>query len=182
MVISGQEVQCECQESQEKARQITQEMRKEIRAVRGAVGELPSGEKPRVFWIGQEEPLRTAGPGSLVDELIGMAGGENVAREEQGPWPAYNMEKLVLHDPEILILGEDKYKDSPEKVSATIANFKRHPIWRRLSAVKEGRVYHIPTDLLGQPSPAVAIGLRLLASRFHPDSFPGSAAEKEQSE
>lgn len=165
----------------EKARQITEEIRKDIRAVRNAVGELPSGEKPSVFWIGQEEPLRTAGPGSLVDELIGLAGGENVAGEEQGPWPAYSMEKLVLRDPEVLILSEDKYKNSPEKVSVTISKFKRHPIWGRISAVREGRVYHIPADFLGQPSPRVVTGLRLLARRLHPDSFPGSPAEEEHS-
>jgi len=166
----------------ERAKRCVAEIRKEIRLVRQRVKNLSDREKPRVLWVGQEEPLRTAGPGSLVDELIGLAGGKNVARDERGPWPSYSIEKLVLQDPQVLILGEDKYKNSPEKVTETLAMFKRHRIWRNISAVKRGRVHYIRTDLLGQPSPAFVVGLKELAECLHPDLFAERRTERGEAE
>lgn len=161
----------------ERARRLVAEMESEIRDVREKVGMLREQEKPRVLWVGQEQPLRTAGPGSLIDELICLAGGENVAGEEKSRWPSFSMEKVVLRDPEVIILSEDKYKSSPARVAGTIVRFKRHAVWGKTSAVRKGRVYFIAADVVGQPSPACVEGLKLLARRLHPDLF-AEPAEK----
>jgi len=155
----------------DRAEELISEIKRRVSYVSRTVAQLTDGERPRVLWVGQEEPLRTAGSGSLVDELIELAGGKNVARDEERPWPSYGMEKVVLRDPEVIILGEDKYKNSPRKVSETIAMFKSHAVWGKVSAVKEGRVHFIATDLLGQPSPACVEGLELLARLLHPRLF-----------
>ncbi len=155
----------------ERARRLVGEMESEIRDIREKVRKVREQEKPRVLWVGQEEPLRTAGPGSLVDDLIRLAGGKNVAGEEKSRWPSFGMEKVVLRDPEALILSEDKYKSSPARVAGTIARFKRHAVWGKISAVRKGRVYFIAADVVGQPSPACVEGLKLLARRLHPDLF-----------
>jgi len=162
----------------ERAKRLTSAMEREIRDIRQKVAKLSDGGKPRVFWIGQEEPLRTAGPGSLVDELIELAGGRNIAGDGRMPWPSYNMEKLLLRNPEVIILSEDKYKSSQGKVARTIARFRRDRVWGKVSAVKEGRVHFIPADLLGQPSPLCMEGLKLLAKRLHPDLFAEHAEKK----
>jgi iron complex transport system substrate-binding protein len=154
------------------ANRLTAAIREEMQRIREKVDALNENDRPRVLWVGQEEPLRTAGPGSLVDELIILAGGDNVARNERDAWPSLSLEKLVLADPDVLILGEDKYKESPDKVRDTLSRFRRHPVWQNVSAVREGRVHAIPTDLLGQPSPAFILGLKELARRLHPNLFP----------
>jgi iron complex transport system substrate-binding protein len=155
----------------ERAAHLIAEIKREIHDVREKVSELPEPERPRVLWIGQEHPLRTAGRGSLVDQFIRLAGGTNVAGDEERPWPSYSMEKLVLRDPQVIILSEDTYKGSPDKVAETIARFRRHSVWQNVSAVREGRVHFIPADILGQPSPACVRGLKLLAACLHPDLF-----------
>ena len=164
--------------ARESARRLIERIEREIDAIRQKVGTLSDGEKPMVFWIGQEEPLRTAGAGSLVDELIELAGGANVAGDEKRLWPSYSMEKLVLRDPEVIILSEDKYKSSPGRVAQTAARFRRTAVWGNISAVKEGRVHFIAADLLGQPSPACVDGLKLLARRLHPDLFAEDTEER----
>jgi iron complex transport system substrate-binding protein len=166
----------------ERAQRCVAEIREGIRHVQQKVATLSNQEKPRVLWIVQEQPLRTAGPGSLVDELIALAGGNNVAGNETTLWPFYSMEKLVLQDPQVIILGEDRYKDSPGRVSETLARFKRHPIWNNITAVKNERVHYIPTDLLGQPSPALVVGLEELAACLHPDLFTRQPSKTNQAE
>ncbi len=161
----------------ERAERVVRGMDSQISAVRARVSSLPEERKPRVFWVAQEEPLRTAGSGSLVDELIKAAGGTNVARDEARPWPSFSMEKLVLCDPQVIVLSEDRYRDSPDRVDETVSRFQRHAIWGRTSAVQEQRVKYIPADYLGQPSPAVVTGLRMLAKTLHPDLFPEALAE-----
>ena len=162
----------------EEARRLTGEIESEIREICQKVAKLSNREKPKVFWIGQEEPLRTAGPGSLVDELIGLAGGVNVAREEKSRWPSFSMEKLVLRDPEVIILGDDNWENPADRVAKALARFRKNRVWRNISAVKKGRVYYIPTDVLGQPSPAFVVGLKILARRLHPALFPELPGEK----
>ena len=154
------------------ANRLTAAIREEMQRIREKVAALNENDRPSVLWVGQEEPLRTAGPGSLVDELIIIAGGNNVARNERDAWPSLSLEKLVLADPNVVILGEDKYKESPDKVRDTLGRLRRHPVWGKISAVREGRVHAIPTDLLGQPSPAFILGLKELARRLHPNLFP----------
>ncbi len=166
----------------EGARRVTREIENDIREIHRAVAALSDEEKPRVLWVGQEEPLRTAGRGSFVDELIRLAGGKNVAGDEERAWPAYNLEKVVLRDPEVIILSEDMYKRSPGTVAKTIARFNRHAAWGNISAVRKRRVHFIPADLLGQPSPAFVVGLKELARLLHPDVFPGRVGEKGEAE
>lgn len=154
------------------ANRLTGEIREEMKRIGEKVDGLNDDDRPRVLWVGQEEPLRTAGPGSIVDEIILLAGGKNIAGNERDAWPSLSLERLVLADPDVIILGEDKYKESPEKVRDTLSRFRRHPVWQNLSAVRNGRVHAIPTDLLGQPSPAFILGVRELARRLHPNLFP----------
>jgi iron complex transport system substrate-binding protein len=153
------------------ASHLTGEIREEMKRIGEKVDALNENDRPRVLWVGQEEPLRTAGPGSIVHELILLAGGKNIARNERDAWPPLSLEKLVLADPDVIILGEDRYKESPDKVRDTLSRFRRHPVWKNVSAVRDGRVHAISTDLLGQPSPAFILGLKELATCLHSDLF-----------
>lgn len=155
----------------DQAQRLTAETEKQMGIIRQRLDTLSKEQKPPILWIGQEEPLRTAGPGSLVDELIRLAGGKNVAADERSPWPAYSTEKLVLDDPQVIILAEDKYKNSPDAVARTLDRFRKDSVWKNVSAVKNGRVHYIPTDILGQPSPAFIEGLKMLAQYLHPEFF-----------
>jgi iron complex transport system substrate-binding protein len=117
-----------------------------------------------VFWeLGPE--LFTAGPGSFVDDLIRLAGGENVAADADSPWPQLSVEAILLKDPDVIVLADHNY-------GQTAAMVAERPGWSDIRAVKEGSIVEIvDDDIVSRPGPRVVDGLEFLARAFHPDLF-----------
>ncbi len=136
-------------------------MQDRIQAVQDTVREAP---RPRVFWeLGAE--LFTAGPGSFINDLIVMAGGDNVAADADSPWPQLSVEAIVLHDPDVIVLADHNYGETAEMV-------KSRPGWKEIRAVKEGRIVEITDDdVMSRPGPRVVEALEFLARALHPDLF-----------
>ncbi len=108
----------------------------------------------------------TAGPGSFVDWLITMAGGENIAAEAQGAWVQFSIEQIVSSDPEIIIL--------PAKHGTAFTSpevLKGNPAWREITAVKQGRIRIIDGDLVDRSGPRIVQGLEEMARIIHPELF-----------
>jgi iron complex transport system substrate-binding protein len=124
-------------------------------------------EKPTVFYeldaTDASKPY-TAGHGTFIDLLIQRAGGMNVASPLKDKYPQVSLEELVVLDPDIIILSDSAYGETPEKVAA-------RPGWGTLAAVKNGRVYPFDYHLLSIPGPRLVDGLEQLAKLLHPDLF-----------
>jgi iron complex transport system substrate-binding protein len=124
-------------------------------------------EKPTVFYeldaTDASKPF-TAGPGTFIDLLIQRAGGTNVASTLKDHYPQVSLEELVVLNPDIIILSDSAYGESPEKVAA-------RPGWGTLAAVKNGRVYPFDYHLLSIPGPRLVDGLEQLAKLLHPDLY-----------
>jgi iron complex transport system substrate-binding protein len=145
----------------ESAAALVAEMQARIDAVREAVKDAP---RPTVFWeLGAE--LYTVGPGSFINDLIVMAGGENVAADADSPWPQLSVEAIVLKDPEVVVLADHNYGETAEML-------QERPGWGEISAVKEGRIIEITDDdIVSRPGPRIVDGLEFLARALHPDLF-----------
>jgi iron complex transport system substrate-binding protein len=128
------------------------------------VERVQGASRPTVFWeLGAE--LFTVGPGSFVDDLISMAGGENVAADADSPWPQLTVETIVLKDPQVVVLADHNYGETAEMLMA-------RPGWSEISAVKDGRVIEITNDdIVSRPGPRIIDGLEFLARELHPDLF-----------
>jgi iron complex transport system substrate-binding protein len=109
----------------------------------------------------------TAGPGSFIDALITMAGGENVAHEAPYAWPQFSLEEVVSADPDVIIV-QTMVGGVP---TISIEELEAHPIWGEMSAVKQGKVYLINGDLVSRSGPRIVEGLEALAEALHPDLF-----------
>ena len=107
--------------------------------------------------------LWTVGNGTFIDDLITLAGGDNIAGNLEG-WPTYNLEDLVNSNPDVIVLGGANWGVSAEKVAS-------RPIWQDLDAVKNGNIYAIDDTTLVRPGPRIANGLELLAGLIHPELF-----------
>ncbi len=92
--------------------------------------------KPKVFVEIWHEPLMTAGPGSFMDELIVLAGGENIAADANDPWPLYSEEMVIEKNPQVLIL-----------TGFNRAEVLKRPAWQEIDAVKRGLVFEVDPDL-----------------------------------
>ncbi|HUF37436.1 MAG TPA: cobalamin-binding protein [Anaerolineales bacterium] len=107
----------------------------------------------------------TTGPGTFIDTLIKMAGGENLGAVLMEPWAQISAEDLIASDPDIILMGDAVWSGlTPEDVAA-------RPGWGAITAVVTGRVYAFDDNLVSRPGPRLVDGLEALAQLFHPELF-----------
>jgi iron complex transport system substrate-binding protein len=145
------------------AEALIAKMQAELDAVADRVGHLDKTERPRVFVEIEESPLRTAGAGSFIDDLIRRAGAQNVAGEINSAYPQIDPEKLIVWNPEVILMA---HGDHPGEAARQLAG---HIGWSEVAAVRERRIIDdIDADLLFRPGPRLVEGVKALAARLHP--------------
>ena len=137
-----------------------------IMALRKQLAEIKSRTQSlrpvRVLYVLNSQPLITAGPGSFIDQLIGLAGGTNIASQSETTYPRLSMEVVLQQDPEVLLFPVGK----SEGISDSEQQAWRQ--WSTMAAVTQGRLHQIPADLLNRPGPRIVQALRILADILHP--------------
>ena len=139
------------------AKAVAESMRLQIGQVSDSVESAPV----RCFIEIAQDPLFTAGAGTLMNELIEVAGGENVVTEEG--YVAYSIEQLVQADPAVYLATKGSMSDP--------ADIGERPGYGELTAVDEGRVYVLDDNLVSRPGPRLAEGVLEIARALHPESF-----------
>ena len=109
----------------------------------------------------EADPLMVAGKGSFINEMIILAGGEDVAGEAE-PYSNYDVEQLVAADPDIYLINDGDPNVSPEILA-------ERPGYDGLSALENDRVLTINADLISRPGPRLIDGLEAVADLLHPD-------------
>lgn len=118
----------------------------------------------RVLYVLNSEPLITVGPGSYIDQLIGLAGGINVAAKSAMAYPRLSMEVVLQENPDILLFPVGTAEGISESEQQAWQK------WSTLTAVKRNNLRQIPADLLNRPGPRIGKALELLADLFHPSA------------
>ncbi len=147
---------------EKEAKQITEEMRKRSQRVIKLTKDLP---RPKVFIQIGDAPIVTVGKGSFADDLIRLAGGENIAGKEKEVYPRFGMEEILKRSPEVIVISSMNPKGDYQKI---LQEWNR---WKTIPAVKNGRIHLIDSDLLDRPSPRIIDGLEELARVIHPERF-----------
>jgi iron complex transport system substrate-binding protein len=148
------------------AGQLVTGMQARVAAVKAKTAAI--SQHPIVFYeLDATDPSKpwTPGPGSFIDQLIGMAGGANAGDIAKDPYAQLSLEQLVSQNPDIIVLGSAKYGgQTPDTVAA-------RPGWGGIKAVKNHMVYIFDDDLVSRPGPRVVDGLEQLAKLIHPELF-----------
>jgi len=113
-------------------------------AVRTKAATLP---KKRVYHeVDASDPnkLFTVGPGSFIDDLIGIAGGINIAASAGSQYPQLSPEEIVRADPQVIVFGS--FGVTAEQIAA-------RPGWSVITAVKNKRIVKVEGSLLNRPGP-----------------------------
>lgn len=139
----------------------------EMRRRMEAVSERVSGRsRPKVLCAVWIDPLIVAGRGTVIDDLIRMAGGVNIV---EGPgFPRYGLEAVLRNPPDVILLAIDR--GGPGDGEA----LRRLPVWKELRAVHAGGVRAIDAGVVNRPGPRIATALELFARMLHHESFEGS--------
>lgn len=143
----------------DEARLLVEGMERERAAIAADVA-----GRPRVkVYFEAGRPGRTAGRGTVIDAMIRLAGGENVAGVLPLANPVLASEAIVAADPDVIVLSP--WSDPPEAIA-------RRPGWERIAAVRNARVHQIPERerQVQYPSPSCLDGCRaMLVPWLHPE-------------
>ena len=135
---------------------VARELSEVVTRARARAAALP---RRRALFVIGHDPLVVAGPGSYADELLRLAGGENVVRDAL-PWSVYPLEQAVADDPAIVIDGG--VLEPPETLA-------RHSV---IGAVRRGAVRRLPDDAALRPGPRLVRALEELSRILHPRPEP----------
>lgn len=122
-----------------------------------ALREEQSAMRKKVLFIVWPEPLIVAGPGTVMDDAIGLLGYENIATAAKASYPKYSIEEVIRRAPDVIFVGKASGMDM-RAVSRKILN--------RLAsvpAVGNGSVFYI-SDSLYRLGPRVIKGIEELAA------------------
>jgi iron complex transport system substrate-binding protein len=121
-----------------------------------------TSRRPKVFYCTWPNPLLTVGRTSFLNDVITTCSGTNIAGDLSAPYPHFSTERLVLSDPDLIILPYE---------ARGLKFLEGHP-WSCLRAVREHRVYYLPEpakDGLARPTTRIVEGMYWLAEKLHPE-------------
>jgi iron complex transport system substrate-binding protein len=123
--------------------------------VRRRVAPLP---RQRALLVVGHSPLIVAGHGTLQDELLALAGGDNVAADAGGAWPQLSLELVVARAPEVILDAAMGTEEGGRQLFAQLTT---------VPAVQRGRIVAVGGDALFRAGPRVAEAAAMLAAAIH---------------
>ena len=143
---------------EKEAYKIARRLKERIERIKERLKNIPN--RPLVYFeagaIG-----RTRASGSLTHDLITMAGGENLAKDEPVSFPLLSSEYIIAKNPDIIIV---------EEYGASIGEVKNRDGWQDIKAVKNNRIFRSPVYYTNY-TPRCIEGLEQFARWFHPELF-----------
>lgn len=124
-------------------------------------------DKSLVFYeMDATDPTKpwTAGKDTFISSIISLSCGTNLGDELEGSWAQIGLEALIKADPDVILLGDAAYGNSPEAVTARTG-------WGDLSAVKNNMLFEFDDNLVSRPGPRLVEGLEVIAGLLHPECF-----------
>ncbi|MGC8936190.1 MAG: ABC transporter substrate-binding protein [Candidatus Methanomethylicaceae archaeon] len=151
----------------EEGARVTEQLNIAIQEVSKAVSTLPP---TKILYLVWPNPMYTAGKNTYINELISIAGGENVFSSRSG-WFVVNPEDVVSARPSVIVMSSMSLPKSAEELFSYIRSL---PGFEYLDAVKNNRIYILTgeaSNALERPGPRVADGIFILGYILHPDAF-----------
>ena len=139
--------------NRDNASSLVKSMKSRIERVKEDVLCEKEGNKPRVFQTCGE--FWTAGEGTFPDEIIEIAGGDNIADYKEGYFQI-SAEKIIELNPQVIICNEmgDMCPDYDRIMS--------DERFKSVDAVREGRVYKIDADIVSRPGPRIVDAIEIV--------------------
>ncbi|MBI4389363.1 MAG: ABC transporter substrate-binding protein [Nitrospinae bacterium] len=118
-----------------------------------------------------QDPLRdlyAVGKGTFLDELLTLAGGENILDRSLAVYPKVSKEFILRRSPEAIVEAIPRSNFSPSERMAHIAEWRRFPA---IQAVKNDAIHFLAEDYILIPGPRLLSIVDQLARAIHPELF-----------
>jgi len=153
------------------AAKLTSTIREQLEAIRARAAPL---RRTRMMFVVGRTPNRldgliVVGQASYLNEIIALAGGENVFRDAAAAYPAVSLEEVLARNPDV-ILDMGDMADSAGVTEEHKREVAR--LWERLSsvaAVKQHRVHAVASDVYVVPGPRVVDAAKAFLDMLHPE-------------
>jgi len=143
---------------QESAAQVTGTMKDEMKQVTDAL----QGVAPKKVYM-EFSPGWTVGSGEYMDEILTLAGGDNVSKEQSG-WFEVDPEKVIKENPEVIIYAKnDAYE------LGILQAIQERPGFEQIDAVKNDRLFAVDDNSISRVGPRLTKVLYDMAKAIHPD-------------
>jgi len=123
---------------EDKATEVINKMKSDIKEVTDKLGEVKEEDKVKVMVYDSGEDKAMAVGSGLANNLIELAGGHNIFGEESQPYINATWESVVAQNPEVIVVT-DYLAGSP--VEEKIKFLKAHPALKDVDAIKNNRIY-----------------------------------------
>jgi len=115
------------------------------------------GREPvRTFCPIWRNPWLTMGPGTYMHDFITVCGGGNVFGLRHERYPRVQLSEMAERDPEVVLLPDEPYRFGAKHVPEISA-------FRKVSAVRDGRIYLLEGKHLCWYGPRIAGSLRYVS-------------------
>lgn len=152
-----------------RATQLVESMRLKLEQIRQRAAGLP---RTKVMFVIGRTPNRldglvVVGKASYLNEIIQIAGGENVFRDAVAAYPEVSLEEVLARNPQVIVdMG-----DMSDTVGVTEAH-KREVVslWQRMGtveAVKQHHVFAVASDIFVVPGPRVVNAAQSFLEMLH---------------
>ena len=153
---------------QTEAAEMSGTLRAKFSEIGGEVADLP---RRKVMFIVGVEPLFVAGRGTFIDELIEMAGGENIAGDSLAKYPRLGAEEVVSRAPDVILYTSLNFELTPEQEVMAKALWSGYP---SIPAVRDDRIVGLVADYVTLAGPRLTVGIEQMAHAIHPEAFDES--------
>lgn len=144
---------------EDKGTKLTSDLKKQISDLTEEF-KVMGETKPKVYFeIAPAPQAFTVGSNTFINEMIEIAGGENVFADKEGYF-APTQEEIITRNPDIIITNKNFTDDS-------VGDLKKLPGYEKINAVKNNRVYLVDTDKTSQPSTQIPEGIKEIANAIN---------------
>jgi iron complex transport system substrate-binding protein len=127
-----------------------------------------TAKKVKVLWAVQTEPMRVVGVKTFVNEIIDLAGGQNVIEPTGDQYPSVGTETILTCGAEVIIQSAMGTEDITKQQEAAEKFWSRYA---NLPAVKDKKVYVIEADTVLRLGPRLPEGVKAVAKLLRPELF-----------
>lgn len=145
---------------------LVAEMMERVRKVQAALAALGEDEKVAVYYEVYSDPLMSAGAGTVIHEIITLAGGQNIFADLAEQYPKVSAEIVVERQPRVIL-----FPDYHGSADIMVEQMAERPGWESVPALRENRAHAIRDDAFSRPGPRVVDAIEQAAKLFYPELF-----------
>jgi len=151
---------------EENGHELINSMKDRIDAVQAKVAEIEPENRIKVFYEVYSDPLMSAGEGAFINELISLAGGENIFADVEDNYPQISAEEVAARQPDIIL-----FPDYHGTSVTVLEEMSGRPGWESVPAVENENIHAISDDVFARPGPRIVEAIEEAAALFYPDLF-----------